>query len=105
MDEADDQLLESEEESENELVDDPFKKLEQIYERDKSKKKFNFYISPYQNMVEQMIKWQKGIGLHRHLFPKCDIDGDQLQSIKFDILFDRGFFNDRHMFGINKEDN
>ena len=52
-----------------------------------------------------MVKRLPNFGLHRHLFPFSDIDVDILGYLKIDALFDRSFFNDRHLFGISKEDN
>lgn len=43
--------------------------------------------------------------MHRHLFPACDNDGELIEQLKNDILFDRPFIYDRHLFSINSEDN
>jgi hypothetical protein len=43
--------------------------------------------------------------MHRHLFPACDNDGEIIEQLKNDVLFDRSFIYDRHLFSLNLEDN
>ena len=45
-----------------------------------------------------MSKVYRDCGVHRHLFPQCDIElegGDDLDLIRMDILFDESFINDK----------
>ncbi len=42
--------------------------------------------------------------MHRHLFPYCDLDGELIEQLKYDTLFDKPFLNDRLLININYED-
>ena len=51
-----------------------------------------------------MVKDINKFGIHLHLFPASDTDGELIELLKNDILFDRSFY-DRHLFSVNEEDN
>ena len=60
-----------------------YKKPSKIKIKQKRKKKIRgnqpFYLSPFQKMIENLVKNIMNFGMHRHLFPACDNDGEMIE--------------------------